>query len=224
MVWTKGIPSQKINSIAKTDPSLTEYSQAAKTPEECFKLLITPEIVQKILKFTNKHASDTKDVTWKPLSEAELWAFIAVVITIGYERRRKVAVDRLFTSDALHKQAIFSTIMSRDRYYAIVRNIRFDDKTTRPERIKQTGDRAEAVREIFDSCNDNFSKAYNPSETITIDERMVPFSGNCGMLVFMKNKPGAKTGMKLWVAADAKTSYATYIQLYFPGKIRFCTL
>lgn len=34
----------------------------------------------------------------------------------------------------------------------------------------------------------------------------------------MKNKPGAKEGVKVFLGADLENSYGFFFQIYFPGK------
>lgn len=174
-------------------------------------------MARKIVLYTNAYAVQSQEKEWKELTIPEFWAFIAFFVTIGYEKRRKCAIARLYTTDPLHQQKIFGVLLPRNRLEAILRNLRFDDKTDRARRMSEFGDRAAAIREFYDAFVCNCAKAYSPSHLVCIDERCIPFCGNCGFLVFMKNKPGGKESIKEWVAADVGTSYAFFLQLYLTG-------
>ncbi|XP_035861066.1 piggyBac transposable element-derived protein 4-like [Sander lucioperca] len=54
---------------------------------------------------------------------------------------------------------------------------------------------------------------YNPGPDVTVDEQLVPFRGRCLFRQHMRSKP-ARYGVKLWVACDAKSSYAWNVQVY----------
>jgi len=101
--------------------------------------------------------------------------------------------------------------MVRNRFFQILRVIRFDDKTTRNQ--QRSIDKLAPIRCVFESIISIFQMAYTPNEHTTIDEQLVVFRGKCPFHVFIKSKPG-KYGMKLWVAADAKNFYACSMQVY----------
>lgn len=93
-----------------------------------------------IVKYTNLHAEQNGEKNWKMFTVNEFYAYIAFQIVIGYEKRRKCALARLYTTEPLHRQPIFSTIMAKTRLEAIIRNIRFDERATRQKWISETGD------------------------------------------------------------------------------------
>jgi hypothetical protein len=56
------------------------------------------------------------------------------------------------------------------------------------------------VREFLNNLASNFAR-YAEIETITsVDEQMIPFKGQLGLKVYMKNKP-KKWGVKIWALA-----------------------
>ncbi len=54
---------------------------------------------------------------------------------------------------------------------------------------------------------------FNPGPEVTVDEHLVPFRGKCPFQKYIPSKLG-KYGIKIWVACDAKTSYAWNLQIY----------
>lgn len=201
---------------AQRKPNLTTYSENLKTPKDAFQLLLTQAVADKIICYTNKHAES--DDEWTELSQNEFWAFLAELIVIGTQKSRKRSVSSLWGSDYFIRVPFYSTVMSRNRFSQIWHHIRFDDPETRGSKVAATGDRFMALREVFEDMRLNAMKAYDPSHTITVDERLIPFRGKCSFKVYMPSKP-SKYGIKLWVAADAENSYGYNMQVYFGGKI-----
>ena len=62
--------------------------------------------------------------------------------------------------------------MLRDRYLHILRFLHFTDKMERDMK-DENSDRLWKIRNLFDILNDRFSKFYNPSEHLAIDEVIV---------------------------------------------------
>lgn len=56
-----------------------------------------------------------------------------------------------------------------------MRNLRFDDKKDRQQRMAL--DPGAAVKEMYDMVVDRFKSLYIPSESLTVDERISPFKG-----------------------------------------------
>ncbi|KRX48117.1 PiggyBac transposable element-derived protein 4 [Trichinella murrelli] len=89
--------------------------------------------------------------------------------------------------------------------------IRFDDHSSRASR--RSKDKLAAVRVIWNTWVKNLPKMYNPSENVTVDERLYPFKGRCQFRNYMPKKP-EKYGIKFWVACCSKSSYAWNMQIY----------
>lgn len=140
----------------------------------------------------------------------EMNAFLGLLIASGATHQSKTNLKHLW-SDSLYVPKIFSAVMSRDRMREIMRFLRFDDKETREERL--VCDKIAAVREMYEMVVRQFKNSYNPSESLTIDERISPFKGRVGFKVYMPNKP-SKYGIKLWMCCDAKNYYVTNFKIY----------
>lgn len=89
--------------------------------------------------------------------------------------------------DASMKRPLFCATMSRNRFQQINRDMRFDDKTTRDQRI-QTGKDA-AIYLFSDSLCERLRAIYNPGPNLTVDEQLVGFFGRWPFRVNMPNKP-----------------------------------
>ena len=68
-------------------------------------------------------------------------------------------------------------MMKRDRYRHILRYLHFTDNRNKPDRTNKNFDRPWKIRDLSEILNATFSKFYNPSENLAIDEVIVPFKG-----------------------------------------------
>ena len=74
-------------------------------------------------------------------------------------------------------------------------------------------DKMHKIRFILDTVRSSFMLEYTPHREVTVDEAMVPFKVRLSFKQYMKDKP-VKFGIKLWVAADAVTSYCYNFEVY----------
>nr|XP_012148640.1 PREDICTED: piggyBac transposable element-derived protein 4-like [Megachile rotundata] len=202
-------------------PGLSRYATAADTMLEIFNLFITPDMKDVICRHTNEEAvkfyADWKakhpdaDNEWKLLQIEELDCFIAILIKAGALRCRRESTREMWTRDASIRRSFFTASMSVNRYELISKFIRFDDKATRAER--KAHDKLAAIRQIWELFVASCIKNFVPYEHLTVDEQLVAFRGKCPFRQYMKSKP-ARYGIKIWAAADVKTSYICNLQVY----------
>ena len=127
--------------------------------------------------------------TFQPFTEAELLAFIGILIAADVHRQNKENLDDMWKGDAL---PLIRIAMSRDQFKMELR-FRFDNENTRAER-EQT-DKAAPIQDIWIMLNSNLEKACKPYEYITIDEQLFPFSSHTKFTKYILFKP-AKNGIK----------------------------
>lgn len=171
-------------------------------PVDCFRLFVAQEIVDMIVKFTNVEAERTHGMDWKNTDRLEIQAFIGLLLSAGTNKQSKVNILDFW--DPLFGNPIFRATMSKNRFKILQKFIRFDDKASRSERRNK--DKFAPIREVWDLFNINLRKTYIPSENLTIDEQLIPFSGRVSFKIYMPSKPD-KYGMKLWWICDNATSY-----------------
>ena len=98
--------------------------------------------------------------------------------------------------------------MSRDRFYDLLRFIRFDNRD-----VRNLNDKFSPIRSIFGQIVKNFQTSYKAGPTVTVDEQLVSFRGRCPFKIYVPSKPG-KYGMKLWALADTETFYCMNLLPY----------
>lgn len=113
--------------------------------------------------------------------------------------------------DETKGRPIFRATMSLERFKIISRIFRFDARQTRSSR--RASDKFAPIRELWEKWVEILPKHFNPTEYVTVDERLVGFRGKCPFRQYMPKKP-AKYGIKFWVVCDNATSYVWNIQPY----------
>ena len=110
--------------------------------------------------------------------------------------------------------SIFSSTVSRNRFYLLLAVWQFDDYTNRPTRWKN--DRFAAATEFVMKFNENCAKNHVPSPYVSIDETLYPYRGKVGMSQCNPNKP-SKYGILYRSLSDVVVPY-TYYTLPYAGK------
>ena len=224
-VWKSTVPPvtrrRRCNYVIGS-PGPTHVTDNTTTMQEVFNLFFDDEIVEATCTYTNleatrviqeinANASSNRIKTWQNVDPVEIRAFFGVMFMAGVLHCRKEALSEMWTTDEVIRRSIFTASIARNRFAHILQFIRFDDKSTRAQR--KENDKLAAFREIWNAFVENCKKLYEPFEEVTADEQLVAFRGKCPMRQYMKSKP-AKYGIKVWAAADVKTSYLYNLQVY----------
>ena len=149
------------------------------------------------------------------VTEAEMFVFLALTIHMGHGVRDKLT-DYWATLDQLYTP-FYGTMMKRDRYLHILRYLHFTDTKNEPDRPDEKFDGLWNIRDLFEILNGTFSKLYNPSENLAIDEVIVFFKGR---VIFKQYTPKKRKrfGIKIFKRCDS-TGYTCDMKVYL-GKDR----
>lgn len=178
---------------------------------------MTDDILNIILKNTNDRLErEVKGKNKEPnplprTNPTELMAFFGLWYTIGVTKQNKVELQDLWKINSPFHMAIFTAVMSRQRFEKLFHRIRFDDKSKRPQAF--VNDKIAALREITDHFIKSCQQSFVPSAEVCVDERITPFRGRCCFKVYMSLKPH-KYGIKIWVLADSKNYYIKKFEVY----------
>lgn len=193
---------------------------AVRHEADALKLFITEEIIEEIIKWTNKSlkrehdrvTSECSEETaakqyhkLQPVSEPEMWAFLGLCVLRAFYR--KLTIPELFSQAT--GPPVFSATMGGKRFSALLQHLSFDDRETREER--RATDRFCLQRDFLDRFNAELHRHFRPSECLTLDESLVRFRGRCSFRMYVKNKPG-KYGILLRTLADA--SYRCMVKVW----------
>jgi hypothetical protein len=130
---------------------------------------LTDDMLKEIIKFTNLEAI-RHETEWNPLCLDELRGFLGILFLIGTLRGGHQSIRDFWDND-FGQNAIIAT-MSRGRFVAILKNVRFDDRNKRDR-----NDRLAPIR------------CFVPAPFVCVDEQIVATRGRCPFRIYMKNKP-----------------------------------
>lgn len=149
---------------------------------------------------TRYHTTDLK----------ELKAVIGMLYMLGVYHMRHLSLDEVYQRDGTGIDWFYA-VMSKDRFKILLRALRFDEKRTREERLKQ--DKITHVRSLLTRFKNNSKSSYELNRTVTIDEMLFRFMGRWGSKRKMRNKP-AKEGLLLYAMCDTETYYTYDIEMW----------
>jgi len=182
-------------------------------------MLFFAEIVTLLVVETNRYyhqfldncedgPSPQRDVT-----EAEMFAFLALTLQMGHTVQDRLE-DYWMKMEQLCTP-FYGQMMPRARYCHILRFLHFTDNNRNGD--DRADDRLWKIRDLFEMIGMNFSKFYNPSEHLAVDEVNVKFKGR---VLFKQHitKKSKRFGIKMLKLCDS-TGY-TYDMNVYLGKDR----
>ena len=220
--WKKYAPASRRRGpqdIIRTKQGLSPVGRNVQSIADCFKLFITPDIVQLtvqhsneegervVSKYNEKHPENHK--SFVPFTEQEVYACIGILILLGVMKGKHENYRDMWSQTS--GRAPFIATLSCNRFQFFVCLCRFDDRETRE--MRKESDNMAHIRELFDMFNDTLTIPYYPSECLTVDEQLVSFRGRAKFKIYIPSKPG-KYGLLLRMMTDASSRYVLNIIPY----------
>jgi len=106
-------------------------------------------------------------LTFADTNATEIEAFIGLLTLSAAMKDNHLSTVELFDSSFTGSRYV--AVMSRDRFDFIVRCLRMDDKTLRPNRRQQ--DPFIPIRKVWDMFIAQCKMNYSPGSNVTIDEQ-----------------------------------------------------
>lgn len=194
----KQIPFTKVNQLLVDSPGQEPY--------DWFRLLVDDELLNMIVLQSNNYAVEVLSVSsghrsrisaWKPLTISELLVFIGLTLHTGTIKLPRICdywkKHRLFSN-------CFSTFMSRDRYFLIMRCLHFCENL--PATELPPADRLYKVRPIMNHFNSKMQTVYYPGKHLSLDESMVLWKGKLSFRQYLPKKKH-KYGVKLYMLTES---------------------
>lgn len=189
-------------------PSLNGNALQVKTPLEAWSLLIDESIIDIVVIHTNaeidryiERGQNVVPIMKKHTDQNEVKAYFGLLYYAGLFKVNHTRLEDLWS---VHSLPLFRAVMPLHRFKLLSFCIRFDDKDSRIERLKN--DRLACIREIWDKFVTNCRENYTPGQNVTLDEQLLSFRGRCGFKIYIPAKPD-KYGLKIVSINDAKTHY-----------------
>ncbi|KAK7881874.1 hypothetical protein WMY93_030283 [Mugilogobius chulae] len=193
---------QSQNVLTEAEGPTTNARRRVQDPLTSFMCLMDADTLEHIRACTVSEAHRVLGNTSWQMEVDELLAFIALVYVRGAKGGRTLELSSFWSAD--WGLPYFKETMARNRFQAIMRFLRLDQKETRNARLESN--KFALASEVWESFVSNCILCYKPGPDITIDEQLLPTKARCPFTQYMANKPD-KFGIKFWVAADVNTKY-----------------
>ena len=187
------------------------------TPLDYFRVFVTDELTTHLVHETNIYAKQSRENVpgrentksqWLEVTISEMWKFLSLLFWTGIIK--KPTLSSYWSTNPLLATPFFSSVMSRDRFYSILRYFHFNNNATRPE---DCTDRLYKVRPIYDMLIEKFKTVYTPGEHLSLDEGMLKWRGRLLFKVYNPQKP-EQYGMKAYILCETKSGYLCNCTLY----------
>ena len=140
----------------------------------------------------------------------DFYKMVAILIHLGY---KKIPRYRLaWKSSSLCYNQFISKVLSRNKFESIMTFLHVVDKD-KESQLRDKKDKILKVRPLFDHISSRCQKFCQPSEEISIDERMVRSKARFSFKQYIKNKP-TKWGFKLWRLCNSSDGYTIKFSIY----------
>lgn len=186
------------------------------SPLKAFLKIWDPHIIDLIVRETNRYAQQILDQikgclktnsrckTWTPTDANEMMIFFAVLMFHSLSPK-PLEQDYFKTTGTLAMPGLAS-LMPYNRFLQLKRFLHFADLTHEPADMTLQQRRLYNIQPIVDSLRRKFSSLYMPSQSITIDERLLVWSGRLSFAQKISNK-ASKVGIKSFELYESSTGY-----------------
>ena len=189
-------------------------------PTDYYRLYLSDDLVEHFVTETNRYASQTivtigpqKQFTrlkkWREADSPEMKKFIGLVLLTGLVT--KPSIESYWSTLPILYTPIFSQIMPRNRFQALLRFWHCNDNSHEPARNSPNRDRLFKIRPLVTHLQEKFQLVYTPDKFVAVDESLLLWKGQ---LVFKQYIPlkRARFGIKLFnVCEDTGYTYKFHI-------------
>lgn len=170
---------------------------------DVFELFFNKELVQIIIRETNKFGS--QDRNFVQVTEDDLKLYIAINILMSLVQ--KPNIQSYWSKDESIETPYFKNVMPRKRFLSIAKNLHFasDNNNSNDPLIK--------IKEVSDVIAKTFRNMYIPKKNICIDESLMQCKNRLHYIQFIRTKR-AKFGIKFYKLCDSETRYIHNFKIY----------
>ncbi|XP_067113917.1 piggyBac transposable element-derived protein 4-like [Osmerus mordax] len=188
----------------------------SQTEAQCFKMLLTEELVQHIVKATNNYALQLKKnvapgvkgklAKWQPTTVDEMYSFLVVILLMGIVK--KSALRDYWSTDPMVMTPFFTSLFSQDRFLVLLRCLHFVD-----EEIENVSDPLYKIRDVQSGLISAFNRVFVPYRDLCIDESLMLWKGRLAFKQYIPRKKH-RIGVKFFLLCDVLTGYVQDLIIY----------
>jgi len=200
-----------------------EFDVVTATPIDYFFLLFKPFMFADVVRHTNSYAqwsmdqAGRDDPRWTDTTEAEMRAYIGMHINMGINPLP--ATHMYWSSNPNIGNEGMKRTMTANRFQKLTQYIHVADRASEPAKDAPDFDALYKLRPVIDHVSATFQEMYTPSEFVSVDEAMIPYTGRKKIKQFMNNKP-VKKGIKVWMCCDSTNAYCHKFDVYLGKQAR----
>ena len=122
-------------------------------------------------------------------------------------RNKKLSLKKYWSTDEYLRSDIFGKIMTRDRYFLLLRMLHFSHER------ECIGDRLIKIKRIVDMLRKLFSAAFQLYQELFIDESLLLYKGRLSFKQYIPTKRN-RFGIKSFILSDGKTGFVQDMIVY----------
>ncbi|KAL6417911.1 hypothetical protein ACFW04_014253 [Cataglyphis niger] len=206
--WSNNHFVPKIHRFNPKHSGITNQIRLSSQIIDYFQLFISDELVDIIVEESNYYlAQKTNNNTnnQEQTTRNEMYCFLAISLLMT--RNKKLSLKEYWSTDDFLRSDIFGKIMTRDRYFLLLRILHFSHE---PGCI---GDRLIKIKRIFDIIRHSFNAAFVPYQELCIDESLLLYKGRLSFKQYIPKKKN-RFGIKSFILCDCKTGFVQDIIIY----------
>jgi len=167
---------------------LSREARQCSSPLEFFRVFVTLELMDQIVKATNSYGSNKFKKSWIDTDRKEMDIFFSAVIYMGIHRSPTL---KSYWAEDSKPPFIIHLFPSRDRFLQLYRSFYI------AEGERDLTDPIWHVRPLVDSFTKSFPLHHSPSHILVFDESMVFCKARSTLKQYIKDKPH-RWGYKIW--------------------------
>ena len=216
--WKREESSNLLHTFSGPPPGPVRPIDNSTQAVDLFLRFFPDEAIHLVVEETNRYAAQCRaqctsptPCAWHNITRDELKAFFGLLFYMGIARLPQLELYWSTKHDLIRQN--ISDIMLLVRFQQILRFFHLNNSQDQICAGQPGYDPLFKVRRLVDIVTSKFEQEYNLSESISVDEAMIPFKGRLSFKQYMRDKP-VKHGIKVFVLADGKYGYIKRMQIY----------
>jgi hypothetical protein len=191
--------------------SLKVANSTVNSPMKAWGYLFTDPFLHKIVSYTNDYGNENYH-RWVDIDVSDLKDFLAIIFIAGVQKR-KDNTQHWWSNDPYFEFPLAKKIMSGKKFHMMLRYLHVCDLHHQPSIASPTYSPLYKVQEFMDYLTHRAKMAFEAGPSLSLDETLVRTFGRIKFKVRIISK-AARYGIKIYVLADAETSYVLQVLVY----------